>query len=98
MSNASEKFGQLSQVDIDRIVEMAWEDRTPFDAIEAQFGLNEQAVISLMRSSLHPNSFKRWRARVQGRATKHLGKRGFISGRLKCSRQRQISQNRIAKR
>jgi len=55
----------------DRIVEMAWEDRTPFDAIEEQFGLAEKDVISLMRKSLKPNSFRRWRKRVSGRKTKH---------------------------
>ena len=60
---------------------MAWEDRTPFDAIEKQFNLNEQGVKELMRSSLKPSSYKLWRKRVQGRATKHLAKRSFNVGR-----------------
>lgn len=55
-----------------RIIEMAWEDRTPFEAIEHQFGLPEKAVISLMQSSLKPSSFRLWRKRVRGRNTKHL--------------------------
>ena len=83
---------------IDRIIEMAWEDRTPFDAITFQFGLKEQEVITLMRRELKPKSFKLWRARVQGRATKHSKKRTFEEGRFKCSRQRSISNNSISKR
>lgn len=73
---------------IDRIIEMAWEDRTPFDAITFQFGLKEQAIINLMRRELKPSSFRLWRARVQGRVTKHSKKRIFDEGRFKCSRQR----------
>lgn len=83
---------------IDRIIEMAWEDRTTFDAIEQQFGLPEKEVINLMRRNLKHNSFKLWRARVQGRATKHQAKRSFAEGRFKCTRQRAISSNKIAKR
>ena len=60
---------------IDRIIEMAWEDRTPFEAIEAQFDLDEQATIRLMRKWLSPGAFRRWRARVSGRNTKHAAKR-----------------------
>lgn len=82
----------------DRIIEMAWEDRTPFEAIFAQFQLKEQEVISLMRSELKPSGFRRWRQRVQGRSTKHLKKRSFDSGRFKCSRQKSISNNKISKR
>ena len=66
---------KLTEQDIDRIIEMAWEDRTPFDAIEFQFSLKEQEVITLMRRELKPSSFRLWRARVQGRATKHIKKR-----------------------
>lgn len=84
--------------DIDRIIEMAWEDRTPFDAITFQFKLKEQEVINLMRSELKPSSFRLWRARVQGRATKHSKKRTFDEGRFKCSRQRTITNNSISKR
>ena len=65
----------LEQSDIDRIVEMAWEDRTPFEAIHTQYGLAEGDVISLMRSELSPGGFRRWRARVSGRNTKHRSKR-----------------------
>ncbi|MDP5082408.1 MAG: TIGR03643 family protein [Winogradskyella sp.] len=83
---------------IDRIIEMAWEDRTPFEAITFQFGLKEQEVINLMRKELKPSSFRLWRARVQGRATKHSKKRTFDKGRFKCTRQRTISNNSISKR
>ena len=88
----------LNDVDIDRIISMAWEDRTPFDAIEVQFELREQAVIELMRCEMKPSSFRMWRQRVQGRATKHLAKRDFAEGRHKCDRQRNISNNKISKR
>ena len=84
--------------EIDRIVEMAWEDRTPFDAIKAQFGIKEQDVIQLMRREMKPSSFKLWRKRVQGRKSKHLKKRDFTQGRFKCSRQRNITGNKISKR
>lgn len=88
----------LSTSDIDRIIEMAWEDRTPFDAITFQFNLKEQDVINVMRREMKPSSFKLWRKRVQGRKTKHLKLREFDSGRFKCSRQKQISHNKISKR
>lgn len=61
----------LSEADVSRIVEMAWEDRTPFEAIERQFGLNESAVVALMRRTMKPRSFKMWRERMAGRTTKH---------------------------
>lgn len=70
-----------------RIIEMAWEDRTPFDAIERLYGLNESAVIILMRQQLKPNTFKLWRQRVTGRKTKHLALRGFDFGRAYCPSQ-----------
>ena len=89
---------EFSQRDKDRIIEMAWEDRTTFEAIKLQFGLNEQDVINLMRREMKPSSFKMWRARVQGRKTKHQKLREFDKGRFKCSRQRQISNNSISKR
>ena len=73
---------------IDRIVEMAWEDRTPFEAIAAQYGLPEKDVIALMRSQMKPSSFRMWRERVTGRKTKHSQKRGFISGRFKSDNQK----------
>lgn len=73
--------------DLSRIIEMAWEDRTPFEAIEQLYGLNESAVIRLMRQTLNPNSFKLWRKRVTGRKTKHLALRGFEFGRAYCPQQ-----------
>jgi uncharacterized protein (TIGR03643 family) len=88
----------LSSEDIDRIIEMAWEDRTPFDAIKNQFGLSEQQVIELMRREMKPSSWRMWRARVQGRATKHTALAGTEDPSFKANRQRQISHNRVAKR
>jgi uncharacterized protein (TIGR03643 family) len=85
-------------IKLDRIIEMAWEDRTPFDAIEAQFGLPEKYVIELMRRNMKKTSFLMWRARVQGRSTKHSMKREFTEGRHRCNRQRIISNNKISKR
>ena len=73
----------MKQSDISRIIELAWEDRTPFDAIEIQFGLNEQAVKELMRANLKTSSYQSWRKRVSGRSTKHLAKRSFKIGRHK---------------
>lgn len=89
---------ELSLEDIDRIIEMGWEDRTPFDAITIQFGIKEQEIITIMRNNMKPNSFKLWRKRVQGRKTKHLKKRDEEVGRFKCSRQRSISNNKVSKR
>lgn len=89
---------QLTDRDIDRIIEMAWEDRTTFDAIEFQFGLKEQEVIELMRKEMKHKSWKMWRARVQNRSTKHAKKREFSEGRFKCARQKRISNNKISKR
>ena len=89
---------ELTTIEIDRIIEMAWEDRTTFEAIAFQFGLKEQDVINLMRKEMKPSSFKMWRERVQGRKTKHEKLRTFEKGRFKCSRQKTISNNSIAKR
>ena len=80
----------MNKSDISRIIEMAWEDRTPFDAIEAQFGLNEQAVKKLMRENIKSSSYKSWRKRVQGRSTKHLAKRSFDVGRHKSYDQNKL--------
>jgi uncharacterized protein (TIGR03643 family) len=88
----------LSDADINRIIEMAWEDRTPFDAIQAQFGVSEKEVIALLRRNLKPSSWRLWRSRVQGRATKHQAKRADDVTRFKCSRQRAVSSNKISKR
>lgn len=89
---------ELTDLEKDRIIEMAWEDRTTFEAIQMQFGLKEQEVIDLMRLEMNPSSFRMWRARVQGRKTKHEKLRTFDEGRFKCSRQRQINNNKISKR
>ena len=80
----------LSQSDIDRIIEMAWEDRTTFDAIESQYGLKEQEVKELMRENLKASSYKLWRKRVNGRKTKHLAKRDFTVGRHKSHDQNKL--------
>jgi uncharacterized protein (TIGR03643 family) len=85
-------------MDIDRIIEMAWEDRTTFEAIAFQFGLKEKDVIVLMRTHMKPSSFKMWRKRMQGRKTKHALLRDKTVNRFKCSRQRTISLNKISKR
>ena len=87
----------LTEIDIDRIIEMAWEDRTPFEAITIQFNLKEQEIIELMRREMKLSSFKMWRKRVQGRTTKHQKLRTFENGRFKCSRQKQITHNSISK-
>ena len=89
---------ELTGRDIDRIVEMAWEDRTPFEAIEYQFKLREQDVIELMRREMKPSSWRMWRQRVQGRSSKHQKKRGYDRTNHKCNRQRAISNNKISKR
>jgi uncharacterized protein (TIGR03643 family) len=88
----------LSPADLDRVVEMAWEDRTPFDAIEAQFSLVEAEVIALMKSEMHLNNWKKWRARVHGRASKHVALRSESVRRFRSKMQRTISGNRISKR
>lgn len=89
----------FSITDTDRIIEMAWEDRTPFEAIKYQFGLSEQDVIALMRRELKRSSFNRWRKRVNsGVSQKHLQKRNPGINRFKCSLQRAISNNKISKR
>ncbi len=82
------KIPELDNQTIDRIVEMAWEDRTPFEAIKAQFDLQEKQVIVLMRRSLSTSSFKMWRKRVTARKTKHIQKRGFDAGRFKSKNQK----------
>ncbi|WP_350106570.1 TIGR03643 family protein [Fulvivirga sp.] len=88
----------LTEQTIDRIIEMAWEDRTPFNAIEDQFGVSEKEVIKLMRLNMKPSSFRMWRKRVQGRSTKHAQKHTEVGTRFKSSRQKSISHNHISKR
>ncbi len=84
--------------DINRIIEMAWEDRTPVEAIEVQFGLSEKEVIELMRKNMTASSFRMWRRRMQGRTTKHIALRTDAVNRFKSSRQRAIASNKISKR
>lgn len=92
----SKKF-DLAQTD--RIIEMAWEDRTPFEAIEFQFGIKESEVIEIMRAELKPSTFRLWRKRVNsGVSQKHLKKRNPEIERFKCARQKTISLNKISKR
>ena len=89
----------MEQKDIDRIIEMAWEDRTPFEAINIQFGFSEADVIALMRAQLKRSSFNLWRKRVNsGVSKKHLQKRSSDMKRFKCSLQKTISLNKISKR
>ena len=77
----------LDAVQLSRVIEMAWEDRTPFEAIEHSYALNETAVIKLMRQELKPSSFRLWRRRVTSRVTKHQAKRPFDVGRAYCKTQ-----------
>ena len=90
-------MNKLDLIQIDRIIEMAWEDRTPFEAISFQFGLNEKEVITLMRREMKSKSFAMWRKRVQGRKTKHLKLRDNTVNRFKCTRQKSTG-NKISKR
>ena len=75
-------------IDIDRVIEMCWEDRTPFEAIEYQFGLKEDEAIKIMRNNLKPKSFKVWRKRVSGRKTKHIERKE--SSRFKSTHKRKL--------
>lgn len=95
-SKSSTKF-RFDERDINRIIEMAWEDRTPFEAIEFQFGLKEKEVIEFMRLNSLPSSFKMWRKRMKHRKTKHAALRNGTVIRFKCNRQRGTG-NKISKR
>jgi uncharacterized protein (TIGR03643 family) len=88
----------LNQIETDRVIEMAWEDRTPFEAIKFQFGLSEKEVIELMRAKSKASSFRMWSKRMKGRKTKHLNLRDENISRFKCTLQRNISLNKISKR
>lgn len=93
------KTALLTEQEEDRLIEMAWEDRTPFEAIKFQYGLTQGEVIKFMRSKLKRSSFNLWRKRVnQGISIKHLNKRNSEISRFKCARQRTISNNKISKR
>jgi uncharacterized protein (TIGR03643 family) len=90
---------ELTERDHNRIIEMAWEDRTPFEAIKMQFDISEAEVIKLMRGTLKRSSFNLWRKRVNsGVSSKHAKKRSPEIERFKSSRQRIISNNKISKR
>jgi uncharacterized protein (TIGR03643 family) len=89
---------EFSIIEIDRIIEMAWEDRTPFDAIQFQFGLAEADVKALMKKELKFRSYVLWRKRVENCKTKHVGKRIEGINRFKCKLQRAITNNKISKR
>lgn len=95
---ASLQDENLNEIQIDRIIEMAWEDRTPFDAIKFQFGLAESDVKALMKKELRFSSYKLWRKRVENCKTKHSAKRVEGMDRFKCTMQRAISNNKISKR
>ncbi|NJR64203.1 MAG: TIGR03643 family protein [Leptolyngbyaceae cyanobacterium CRU_2_3] len=82
------KLPDLDPETIDRIIEMAWEDRTTFEAIALQFGLDEQQTIALMRREMKASSFRMWRERVSGRSTKHAAKREFVAGRFRSDNQK----------
>lgn len=98
MGKISEAIERLSEREVDRIIEMAWEDRTTFDAIQMQFGLTEKQVIELMRREMKGSSFRMWRKRVQGRSTKHGAKTPSEVGRFKSKAQRHITNNKMSKR
>jgi uncharacterized protein (TIGR03643 family) len=98
LNRATNKSIVLDDKDIDRVIEMAWEDRTPFEAIEFQFGLREADVKELMKKNLKMSSYKLWRKRVHTISSKHIGKRSKEISRFKCTMQRAISMNKISKR
>ncbi len=89
---------EFTAIQMDRIIEMAWEDRTPFEAIKFQFDLNEADVKVLMKNQLKFSSYKLWRKRVENCKTKHLAKRVVGIDRFKCNLQRAITNNKISKR
>ena len=91
-------LNNITEIDLDRIIEMAWEDRTTFDAIQFQFNLSESDVRYLMKKELKFSSYKIWRKRVEKCNTKHAAKRIKEINRFKCNRQRAISNNKISKR
>ena len=86
---------RLSSRSLDRIIQMCWEDRTPFDIIKTQFSLSEKEVISIMRKNLHEKSFIRWRKRIDGRKTKHSALMMDKNHRFKSNSQREISYNKF---
>ncbi|MCG2589971.1 TIGR03643 family protein [Rhodohalobacter sulfatireducens] len=98
MSTDYKEDYNLKSHEADRIIGMAWEDRTPFEAIEVQFGLSEDEVIDFMRRNLKEKSFRRWRRRVSGRETKHRKLRKDEVNRFVSPAQNPITNNRISKK
>lgn len=92
------RLNTFNDRDLDRIIEMAWEDRTPFEAITLQFGLTEGELRKLMHKVLRPSSYRNWRSRIEHCKTKHASRRFQGITRFKCSRQRIITNNKISKR
>ena len=84
----------MDQDNLNRIIEMAWEDRTPFDVIYKEFDITQNELERLMRNNLKPGSFKLWRKRVSGRKTKHIAKRSNQIDRHKCDRQGKLVSKR----
>ena len=84
----------MDQDSLNRIIEMAWEDRTPFDVIYQEFDITQNELERLMRNNLKPSSFKLWRKRVSGRKTKHIAKRNNQIDRHKCDRQGKLVSKR----
>ena len=84
----------MNQDDLNRIIEMAWEDRTPFDIIYKEFDISQNELERLMRNNLKPSSFRLWRKRVSGRKTKHVAKRNIQIDRHKCDRQGKLVSKR----
>ena len=94
-----DKSPLFTLAEIDRIIEMAWEDRTPFEAIAFQFNIAEMEVVAIMRKNLKRSSFNLWRKRTHsGVSQKHIAKRSDEISRFKCSLQRSITGNKISKR
>lgn len=96
--DVSETLKEFLIYDVDRIIEMAWQDRIPFEAIKQQFRLNESDVKSFMKKTLKFSSYKRWREKVENCKTKHFNRRVLLSNRFKYNLQRTITHNKISKR
>ena len=96
--NSEKQIIDFTSIEIDRIIEMAWEDRTPFDAIFVQFGLKEAEVKKMMQREMKKSSYILWRKRVEQSSLKHSLKRIEEIKRFKCSLQKNISNNKISKR
>ena len=84
----------MDQDSLNRIIEMAWEDRTPFDVIYKEFDITQKELERLMRNNLKPSSFKLWRKRVSSRKTKHIAKRSNQIDRHRCDRQGKLVSKR----